>query len=332
MAVHIERVGFYNPVAAGQRKARRAQHRARQSLGFQRRAADRQGPHAGQGSREPRPRPEPLPRAADARARRRMNARAPHPAGQGRSALLAFVAKSNCSRSPIREHATLKYQPWILRASRQRARTWTRLAVARPAKAWSSRFPAVTDRDAAEALHGAEIWVPRDRAADRPSPASITGSTSKACAWSTAKAWTSAPCRHLFETGANDVLVVPGERERLIPFVTTDFIDAVDFDAGKITVDWDRGLLMRIRRAQPVPGIHPRSAPQVGVVGRRGRARHCCRCSAGIPRDYADDNYRRVDDRPFGGGPGMVMMIEPLQRLPAAARAADRGAGTGAST
>lgn len=30
------------------------------------------------------------------------------------------------------------------------------------------------------------------------------------------------------------------------------------------------------------------------------------------PRDYADGNYRRVDDRPFGGGPGMVMMAEPL--------------------
>jgi tRNA (guanine37-N1)-methyltransferase len=32
------------------------------------------------------------------------------------------------------------------------------------------------------------------------------------------------------------------------------------------------------------------------------------------PRDYAEGNYRRVDDRPFGGGPGMVMMAEPLWR------------------
>ncbi|HMN93106.1 MAG TPA: tRNA (guanosine(37)-N1)-methyltransferase TrmD [Hydrogenophaga sp.] len=32
------------------------------------------------------------------------------------------------------------------------------------------------------------------------------------------------------------------------------------------------------------------------------------------PRDFADGNYRRVDDRPFGGGPGMVMMAEPLWR------------------
>src|SRR5688572_33444879 len=41
-------------------------------------------------------------------------------------------------------------------------------------------------------------------------------------------------------------------------------------------------------------------------------------------RDHADDAYRRVDDRPFGGGPGMVMLVEPLQRALAAVRS-DRG-------
>jgi len=42
------------------------------------------------------------------------------------------------------------------------------------------------------------------------------------------------------------------------------------------------------------------------------------------PRDYAQGGYRRVDDRPFGGGPGMVMMAEPL-RLCLEAIRADRG-------
>jgi tRNA (guanine37-N1)-methyltransferase len=37
-------------------------------------------------------------------------------------------------------------------------------------------------------------------------------------------------------------------------------------------------------------------------------------------RDFADDNYRRVDDRPYGGGPGMVMLAEPLLRALAAIR------------
>ena len=37
-------------------------------------------------------------------------------------------------------------------------------------------------------------------------------------------------------------------------------------------------------------------------------------------RDFADDNYRRVDDRPYGGGPGMVMLAEPLERALALVR------------
>ncbi len=41
-------------------------------------------------------------------------------------------------------------------------------------------------------------------------------------------------------------------------------------------------------------------------------------------RDFADDAYRRVDDRPYGGGPGMVMLAEPLMRA-LAAISAQRG-------
>jgi tRNA (guanine37-N1)-methyltransferase len=38
------------------------------------------------------------------------------------------------------------------------------------------------------------------------------------------------------------------------------------------------------------------------------------------PRDYALDRHRRVDDRPYGGGPGMVMMVQPLRDAIVAAR------------
>ena len=38
------------------------------------------------------------------------------------------------------------------------------------------------------------------------------------------------------------------------------------------------------------------------------------------PRDYTEDRHRTVDDRPYGGGPGMVMLIEPLARAIEAAR------------
>jgi len=40
-------------------------------------------------------------------------------------------------------------------------------------------------------------------------------------------------------TGSNDVLVVKGERERLIPFIQEQVIKGVDLDAGVILVDWD---------------------------------------------------------------------------------------------
>ena len=63
-----------------------------------------------------------------------------------------------------------------------------------------------------------------------------------------------------------------------------------------------------------------RQAMGVGVVGRaleRGQVALSC----WNPRDYTSDNYRTVDDRPYGGGPGMVFMIEPLRRALAAASA-----------
>lgn len=44
-------------------------------------------------------------------------------------------------------------------------------------------------------------------------------------------------------------------------------------------------------------------------------------------RDHAEGVYRRVDDRPFGGGPGMVMLVEPLVRALAAIRADQAAAG-----
>ncbi|PNS07721.1 tRNA (guanosine(37)-N1)-methyltransferase TrmD [Solilutibacter silvestris] len=48
-----------------------------------------------------------------------------------------------------------------------------------------------------------------------------------------------------------------------------------------------------------------------GVVGR-AQERGLLSLHGWNPRDHAEGGYRRVDDRPFGGGPGMVMMIDPL--------------------
>ena len=59
-----------------------------------------------------------------------------------------------------------------------------------------------------------------------------------------------------------------------------------------------------------------------GVVGR-AQERGLIDVKAWNPRDFTTDPYRRVDERPFGGGPGMVMLIDPLRAAIAAARAAD---------
>lgn len=48
------------------------------------------------------------------------------------------------------------------------------------------------------------------------------------------------------------------------------------------------------------------------------------------PRDFAEDRHRTVDDRPYGGGPGMVMAIEPLRSTIRAARHRAGGAGLAA--
>lgn len=58
-----------------------------------------------------------------------------------------------------------------------------------------------------------------------------------------------------------------------------------------------------------------------GVVGR-ARERGLLDVVGWNPRDYATDPHRTVDDRPYGGGPGMVMTIDPLRAAISAARTA----------
>lgn len=61
---------------------------------------------------------------------------------------------------------------------------------------------------------------------------------------------------------------------------------------------------------------------QFGVT-RRAHERGLWRIRTWNPRDFTSDVHRTVDDRPFGGGPGMVLMAEPLARAVEAARTAD---------
>ena len=74
-----------------------------------------------------------------------------------------------------------------------------------------------------------------------------------------------------------------------------------------------------------VVSLFPEFVAQCAAFGVTGRAveRGLLSLHGWNPRDYAEGNYRRVDDRTFGGGPGMVMMIEPLLACLRDVRAAD---------
>ena len=67
-------------------------------------------------------------------------------------------------------------------------------------------------------------------------------------------------------------------------------------------------------------------ALRAGGVAARAAERGLFTVAAYNPRNFASDRHRTVDDRPFGGGPGMVMMFEPMYRAIEAARAGAGGA------
>ena len=131
----------------------------------------------------------------------------------------------------------LRYQPWLLvHGGVEREITGARGRVT--AKGLTARFPGVDDRDAAEALAGAEIHVPRSRL-PAPKPGEYYWVDLEGMAVSNLEGVDFGTVSHLFENGANTVLVAKGERERLIPFVNEQFVKSVDFEAGRIVVDWD---------------------------------------------------------------------------------------------
>jgi len=80
--------------------------------------------------------------------------------------------------------------------------------------------------------------------------------------------------------------------------------------------------------------LFPAMVEHAAGFGITGRARERALWQLGTwnPRDFTSDSYRTVDDRPYGGGPGMVMMAEPLAKALAAARSAQREAGVAATS
>lgn len=133
-------------------------------------------------------------------------------------------------------NAIFRYQPWslvrgddasLLAGVRGRAHGESLIAT----------VPGVSDRDAAERLVGWEIRVPRS-ALPPPKRGEYYWVDLEGMDVVNTEGASFGRVDHLFDTGANPVMVVRGERERLIPFVQPHLL-AVDADTRRIMVEWD---------------------------------------------------------------------------------------------
>lgn len=131
----------------------------------------------------------------------------------------------------------LDYPRWHL----QRDGGWERYEVVsgrRQGKGLVAALDGVTDREQARALMGAAIAVPRS-ALPPPGEGEYYWIDLEGLRVETVEGRDLGTVDHLFATGANDVMVVRGDRQRLIPFVLDDVVAEVDINGGLIRVDWD---------------------------------------------------------------------------------------------
>jgi 16S rRNA processing protein RimM len=132
----------------------------------------------------------------------------------------------------------LKYEYWHLR----RPDGWQKVRLlgghVQGSGVVVAQLEGVTDRDAARALIGTEIAIRREELPPAE-PGTYYWADLEGLEVVNLEGVVLGTVSHLFETGANDVLVVvDGERERLIPY-TRDAVKQVDLEARVIRVDWD---------------------------------------------------------------------------------------------
>jgi 16S rRNA processing protein RimM len=131
----------------------------------------------------------------------------------------------------------LKYNPWYLR----NGELWEAhrlLEGKRQGQGVVARLEGCGDRDQAAELMGREIAVSRNQLPELPS-GEYYWADLEGLMVVNLQGVELGRVSHLFETGANDVLVVLGERERLIPYTWGEAVREVDLEAGRMTVDWD---------------------------------------------------------------------------------------------
>ena len=134
--------------------------------------------------------------------------------------------------------AIFRYQPWILRDALGNECPFDGARGKESGKHLVATFPEVTDRDVVEAMRGTDIYVLRS-ALPPPKVGEFYWIDLEGFRVVNVDGVDFGTVSHLFSTGANDVLFVRGDRERMVPFVEPDFVKSIDFEGGLITVDWD---------------------------------------------------------------------------------------------
>jgi len=133
--------------------------------------------------------------------------------------------------------AILEYAGWFLRKKGE----WQAASIRegkRHGKAVIVLLEGVEDRDQAAALIGCDIAIARD-ALPKVEDGSYYWADLEGMRVVHRDGSELGRVAYLMETGANDVLVTEGERERLIPFIAEKVVLDVDFATGVIRVDWE---------------------------------------------------------------------------------------------
>ncbi len=133
----------------------------------------------------------------------------------------------------------LHYRPWYLRRGGEEWQPRECVEGSRHGKGVVARLEGYEDRDQARLLMNTEIGVRREQLPPT-APGEYYWQDLQGLEVMNLEGEPLGTVDHLMETGANDVLVVRGERERLIPFVLDKIVMRVDLDAGVIQVDWDK--------------------------------------------------------------------------------------------
>jgi 16S rRNA processing protein RimM len=127
----------------------------------------------------------------------------------------------------------LRYSPWLVGGQRFRVEEGRRHG-----KGIIAKLIGCDDRDRAAALVGQPVAVRRDQLPP-PGADELYWADLEGLMVETLDGASLGRVSRLFETGANDVMVVDGDRERLLPFVWDQVIKEVDFGSGVVRVDWD---------------------------------------------------------------------------------------------